>query len=109
VAAVAGAFASPDNGWTFRSNHTAESWVLPDADSKPHNGVKIMQIKNLSALRPTTLLAMYNDLNGVYVELKNESDVSDLVADMEKIKAEFESLGHEMIPIKFGTTAVNIA
>lgn len=52
---------------------------------------------------------MYNDLNGVYVELKNESDVSDLVADMEKIKAEFESLGHEMIPIKFGTTAVNIA
>lgn len=68
-----------------------------------------MQIKNLSALRPSTLLTMYNDLNGVYVELKNESDVSDLVADMEKIKAEFESHGHEMIPIKFGTTAVNIA
>lgn len=62
--------------------------------------------KHLSALRPTTLAAMYNDLNGVYTELRGESDVSDLFAAMQMIREEIEMQGARMVHIPARTKVV---
>lgn len=62
--------------------------------------------KHLSALRPTTLAAMFDDLNGVYMELRGESDVSDLFAAMQMIREEIEQQGARMVHIPARTKVV---
>lgn len=62
--------------------------------------------KHLGALRPTTLAAIFDDLNGVYCELRNETDTSDLFAAMQMVREEIENQGARMVHIPARTKVV---